>query len=105
MADKSCSSSDFSEGRSCDSGMVRPSDAQLSSAAAAVPASWASVSAANTLASLLFRDNEISYFSYILHAFQYVRLKNGRTKRREITLLQPWLKIDYMPDPLQCKCT
>lgn len=65
MADKSCSSSDFSEGRSCDSGVVGPSDAQLRSAAAAaaaagagatgaaaIPASWVSVSAAST--SLLF---------------------------------------------------
>lgn len=56
MADKSCSSSDFSEGASCDSGVVWPSDADPGSVVVGVPGSWVSGSA-DTSAGLAFSDN------------------------------------------------
>lgn len=45
MAEQSCSPSEFSAGRSCDSGVVWSSEAQLTSAAAVVTGSLLSVSA------------------------------------------------------------
>lgn len=44
MAEQSCSPSEFSAGRSCDSGAVWSSEAQLTSAAAVVTGSLLSVS-------------------------------------------------------------
>lgn len=56
MADKSCSPSDFSEGRSCDSGVFWPSDAELGSVAVGIAGSWV-FEPAGTSVSFVFSDN------------------------------------------------
>lgn len=57
MADKSCSPSDFSVGRSCDSGVVWSSDAELGSVVVGVSGPRVSV-AAESSACFVFPDNK-----------------------------------------------
>lgn len=64
MAEISCSSSDFSEGRSCGSGEFGQSDAELGSVAVTASDSWASVPS-GTSASSSFPNNYTKSSSYM----------------------------------------
>lgn len=96
MADTSCSPSDFSGGRSCDSGVLWPSDTELDSAVVGVLGSWVSVSA-DTSASLDFPDNLREYFSLDLQAFQPSTKDSdseflNSARLNDIYILENWTK-------------